>query len=270
MNTNTHKNTVFINNIDWNLTENIIKEIKYPLAFIFKLSSILKKNINYNDYHISIIIRFFFKYHNDIIIKYPLFKIIDIIHDNYIISKKTLKDFYILIKKKYALLILIEEWKLGYNKKLFWTKNIEQQIQDLISLESMILANFDCFKGNIPLHYKLITNANNNNKFILNNLKIRLRNIYTILGYTFFLYYKILVIDSQTFDGYDFNEKINYSNYIFIGVKTIINNILNNFKVYFCICKKLNNLINPIPIQVKFDSVHSEIEFEDLLFLIEN
>ena len=77
-------------------------------------------------------------------------------------------------------------------------------------------------------------------------------------------------ITNHTFDDMDVEDKINYAQYIFIKIKEVLYYIISTFEIYRSIDNRLNNLINPVPIIIKFTPVHSEIEFEDLLFLIES
>lgn len=261
------------NKINWQNIEKNIKELKFPLAFTLKL---FKNSSKFNDEDFSFILRYFLKYNYELAIKYKLLNFTVLLDDDKINSKRILRDFYTLIKKKVVICILLKKWKDSYNKNGFWNLSTDEQIEELINLKAIFLANFDVTKSNHLIHYK-ISNIIKSNKNInlckeqhINILKQRLRNIFLTFGRKFFKNYNILALTNSEFTDFKFKEKIKYCDYIFNKINKIIFKIINYFVIINSIQNQLENILNPDPVLIDNDEKDSETKLEDILFIIEN
>ena len=258
-------------NTDLVLWENIefkIQNIKQPLAFFIKL---IKINHFLDDWQMSLIIRYFFKHHFEMCMKYPLFRLVDKL-ENKRITRKILVDFYRLVKKKIDIVIILVKWKKAYNKNNFWSKDLGIQINHLHDLQKLFLSNYEIYKNTVPFHIKIlcILKDNPNDVSAIKQLRDRLRTIVKLFGYKFFYEYEILLIHSYDFEILSDRKKIIYASYFMHKVNHALNSIINSFEIFNSVNTHLYNLLNPIPIEVETDIVSSETEFDDILFLIEN
>jgi hypothetical protein len=251
-------------NIDIKKTCNDIIQIKNPLVFLFRLISYIDE---IDDTNLSIILRIFFKYHTDIAINYNLKKLLN----NELKEKKSsltiLNKFYKLTSKKITLLKLLKKWYDLYNNKNFWKLALTNQIEFLINTKIYFLSIYDCSKGGIPIHYKIgsILKENNINRdFIINDLIERLIKILDIFGSKLF---QTLGIPLLTVDGFSklTNENIiKYLAIIYDKFNELLNQTMKLFDSYNLVCLELNNLVNPIIININTINVDSETEADDI------
>lgn len=259
------------NKINWPNIENNIQELNYPLSFIFKL---FKNSNKFDDDDFSLILRYFLKYNYELAVKYKLLNLKIFLDLDKINSKRILKDFYDLIKKKVIICLILRKWKDGYNKNNFWNLHMDKQIEHLINLKGIFLANFDVTKSNHLVHYKIANiikkNRNINNYYHSEILMKRLRNIFLTFGKNFFKSYQILTLTNKQFLEFELNEKIKYCDYIFNKINKIIFKIINYFVIINSIQNQLDNILNPDPILFDSEKIDSETKLEDILFIIEN
>lgn len=255
-------------NINWEDIDTNIKNLKYPLSFLYNLF----KSNKLSDNNLSIIIRFFFKYHNNIAFDFNLIDLSNILSDNYKITKKNIKNFYRLIKKKYTLGNKLKFWYESYKKNNFWKKKIINQIEELEKIKMIFYSNFDVCKSNVFFHNKIynILLFNKDDTFNLNHLINRLRNVYLLFGNNFFKKYKIILITRNKFIEIDFKDKIKYCTYLFQKINKIILNIIYQFNLFYHTNTQLNNLLNPKYLNIKLNNEKLLLGLDDLLFMIKN
>jgi hypothetical protein len=260
------------NKINWPKIEKNIQELKFPLSFTLKL---FKNSSKFNDTDFSLILRYFLKYNYELAIKYKLLNFIIFLDHDKINTKRIIKDFYTLIRKKIIICILLKKWRESYNKNNFWNLSIENQIEKLKNLKEIFLANFDVTKSNHLIHYKISNIIKRNNNLVkdhhLEILKNRLRNIFLIFGRKFFRNYNILTLTNSEFSKFDFKNQLKYCDYIFNKINKIIFKIINYFVIINSIQNQLDNILNPDPILFdNGDNKDFETKLEDILFIIEN
>jgi hypothetical protein len=256
---------------NWEDIEKQIKILKYPLSFIFKL---FKYNKYFTDYDLLLTIRYFLKYHFDVLYEYNIQPLLELLEENKKISKKVIVQFYNSIKKKYIISIFLKKWHNVYNKDNFWNKHIYAQLIQIKNLKEVFLSYFDVSKSRILFHNKILPlltlQKQSNNNFIINNLINRLRGIYLLFGKKFFEKYKIIIIKKNKFIKININNKIKYCTYIFQKINNIINKIINSFEIFKFTHSQIINIINPVHLTIEINNTTSETDYEDLSFLIEN
>jgi hypothetical protein len=249
--------------IDWDKIEENIKITKSPFLLIIYV--FIHKNI-INDEDLSLLIRYFMKYHYDLFFKKDMRKTLYLLKD-YNLSCNIINDYYKNLIKQKELIDNIKKFKKGYNRNFFWVKNNEEKIKYLIYLQNKFNSYNDCSIGNIHFHKKLkLIDVNDEYCKKINEHEIfeRLNLIYKLFGYKFFLAYNITLLSYNDFFDFNYILKYNYIEYIYDKVNKILNDIIDSFKLYICIKEQMNQLINPIPITIEMDIFTSE--FEDFDF----
>ena len=256
-----------MNEIDWDKIDIQMKNAKQPLVFIY---SLIKKKELCSDDDMALLLRYFLKYHSNIALKYNLLILQDLLVD-YPISLNILRDFYNIVRKQLNLLEIFKKIKTKYTNKFFWNKNNKKQNIFLKNLYHKYLAIFDCAKGPISFHLKLKALNIINSKIInihINEIICRLRSTYELFNFKFFQSNKILLVTMCEFDNMTFKNKINYVEYIFLKVNKILINYVNYFQLYETLRMELENLLSPKPIKFEIDIVKSEIEIDDINFIL--
>ena len=254
---------------NWEEIENKIKNLKFPLSFIFNL---FKNSKYFLDYDLSLIIRYYLKNHFNVAFNFYLLKIVNLINDKNI-SKKILHQFYFNLRKKFIIYKFLNNFIEVYKKKKqLINKNIYLQLLEIKKLRDIFLSNFDSCKSNNPIHHKLLPiltfKKNFDKKFIIYHLIERLRNVFLLFGNHFFDKYKIIKIKKSKFLNMKDKDKIKYCTYIFQKIKNILNKVINSLEILRYTNNQIINIINPIPIKIEINN--SESDNDELLFLIEN
>lgn len=256
-------------NIKWKDIDNKIQNLDYPLSFLYYL---FKSKNKIDDINLSLLTRYFLKHHFNIAIKYNLIKLSSILDKKHSITKKTIIDFYKLLIEKYEIGKKLILWKDAYPKKDFWDKNILEQINKLDNLKMIFYSNFDICKSNVLFHNKIynILLFNKDDEFNLNHLINRLRNIYLLFENDFFIKYNIILVKKNRFIEIDLNDKIKYCTYLFQKINKIILETTSLFEIFNYLNIQLNNLMNPYPIYLTKGIINSNIDINDILFMIKN
>lgn len=254
--------------INWEEFDNLIKNNKYPLVLIKKFFSALH---TINDYYASIMLRYIIKNNIDLFYNNPFYILCNHIDkDEYSETIYILETFYYLVKDKIIILNDIKIWYSYFNNKLFWNKNVEDQIKELYRKKEMIQANFDNSKGGIPFGIKMIPiikNDNMNIKFdTLKSASDRLRNVYKIMGHRFLENVGITIITAEDFFNLDNDQVINYTNHVFIKVTELLTKTISLFENLNMNNLKFENLINPLFVNIEEDTIMND-EIEDLSYL---
>ena len=249
-----------------------ISNIKNPLVFIFELLM----NIDINDLELSIILRLFLKYHSDTAFSINLKELFFDELYNYKISWLVLTDFYKLIHDKISILIILKKWYEIYENNLisktpcralpenFW--QLSDKINFLLEIKEYFLAIYDCSHGGIPFHNKLIDlfNCNNHDKYeVLYNIKYRLELILEIFGPKIFEFVDIPLIKVSEFFNLSNSEIHYYLSIIFSRMNELLNETIFIFTNYNKINEELENLLNPIIINIESKDIDSETDIND-------
>ena len=248
--------------IEWNGLEDSIKKTENPyllLTYIFIHKSIM------TDDNLSVLIRYMMKYHFNLFFKKDIRKLIYLLKD-YNLSQNVINDFYRNLIKQKELIDKIKKFKYAYGRYFFWSKNNKDRINYLIYLKEKFNSYNDCCIGNIHFHkkLKLIDNDDKmsqevNEKEIFNRLNL----IYKLFGCKFFLTYDISLLSYFDFLNSNYDFKCNYVEYIFNKINKIIENLIDEFRLFVCIKEQMTQLINPVPITIEMDIFTSEIEDMD-------
>jgi hypothetical protein len=102
----------------------------------------------------------------------------------------------------------------------------------------------------------------------IDEIVYRLELIYKLFNYKFFIQNNILLISYFDFDDMTFKNKIKYVDYIFTKINKILTNYINYFQVYESLRVQLENFLNPIPVNFEIDVIQSEMEFDDIGFIL--
>jgi hypothetical protein len=255
---------ILMENIDIKKTCNEISQIKNPLVFLFRLLSYINE---IDDTNLSIILRIFLKYNPEIAINYNLKQIFIKEFKNKYLSLTVLNDFYKLIKKKITLIKILKKWYDVFENKKFWKLSLKDQIDFLHNTKIYFLSMFDCSKGGIPIHYKVGSILKNNKidrEFIINDLIDRLVKILNIFGSKLFQTLGIPLLTINEFNKLTDENIIKYLVIIFDKFNELLNQTIKLFDSYNLICLQLNNLFNPLIININSINIDSETEIDDI------
>ena len=251
-------------NIDIKKTNYDLSQINNPLVFLFKLISYIDE---IDDINLSIILRIFLKYHTNVAINYNLKKIFINELNNKFLSRTVLNDFYKLMHKKTSLIIILKKWYDVYNNKDFWKLSLNQQIDFLSNIKIYFLSLFDCSKGGMPLHYKvgsLLKSKNINKDIIINDLIERLIKILKLFGSKLFQTLAIPLLTVSDFTKLTDENIIKYLVVIYDKFNELLNQTIKLFDSYNLIYLQLNNLFNPLIININSICIDSDTEADDI------
>jgi hypothetical protein len=250
-----------MNILNENIINNKIKNIKYPIIFIF---SLIPYKSEIGDYNLSIVLRLFIKYHSNILLEYNIKKIFIDELDNNSISLNVLINFYKLIAKKLPLIFVLKKWHTIYNNNNFWILSLDNQIDYLFNIKSRFNSIYDCSRGGTPYHYKLAhifkDNKYNKNE-IMENIVDRLICILDIFDKNIFVSLNIPLITISDLYNLSNENILKYIISIYEKISELLNQTIKIFHSYNMICIKINNLINPT-------NIDSETEYDIKLLSI--
>jgi hypothetical protein len=253
--------------INWEKFDNDLKNIKYNFTLIFKFFKSIKL---FDDKTAVIILKYIINNNIDIFINYPFY----VLCENIKIKKypKTISSlllFYELNKSKIKNVLLIHNWYIAYNNKIFWSKNIDEQIILLKDLKSRVQANFDCSMGGTSFGFKIsqLLKNNNNKDIVIENCIERLSSVYKLFSDIFFKKANIDVITIDDFLNYTSQEQINYVNTVHIKTVKILSQVINLYEEIHTIDLKLDILVNPFIITIEEDSTECN-DIEDIELIL--
>tara|TARA_Y100000991_G_C21974579_1_gene351424 strand:+ start:4646 stop:5419 length:774 start_codon:yes stop_codon:yes gene_type:complete len=252
--------------INWNTIDLQIKKLKLPLSFIY---NILKNQNNIEDYHLSLIIRFFFKNQTKISMEFPLFIMFNILDENFKITKQVVNEYYSCILKKYLFIEIISKFKKSFDKKEFWNKDIYTQKCKLEQLHLIFKSHFDSSITGLSGVTKLVSQIKcKNNSIILLHLKWRLSDSINLLGKQLIEDNGIKLISEENFDNLDNNDKIKYVLYYYLKVDKLFKLLINTYELLLIYDNKLKQIINPKPVYINFTTIYSDNDSEDFSLLL--
>jgi hypothetical protein len=107
------------------------------------------------------------------------------------------------------------------------------------------------------------SNVNNSRELTINSAIERLRQVFSLLGASFFKESEIPIITIDNFENMEDELKINYLNLVYHKTIQNLNLIINIFEEYNMINLQLDNLINPCFITIEED-FNQDSDIEDL------
>lgn len=257
--------------IDIKKTNLEISLAKNPIVLLFNL---ITWRDELSDDTLSICLRLYLKHHSLIALDYNLKKIF---RDELVVFKKSwnvLKDFYKLMDKKFALIIILKKWHSVYTNELFWNLPMGEQNDYLQMTRERFFGIYDCSKGGIPYHVKLsglLKNPNSNRTLLMDDGIFRLKIILEMFGQKLFQSMDIPLITIKNYWELTNENLIKYFAVIFEKFSELLNQTIKLFDSYNLVCIQINNLVNPIIVKIKSDFIDSETECEDInLFCVKH
>lgn len=255
--------------IDIKNLSNQMSEIKNPLIFLFLLDSYISK---IDDYNLSLILRVFLKYHTQVALEVDLKSLWLEDFIDYPKSWSVLNDFYDMINKKIFIVLHIQKWNQVYDNNIFWKQPLEKQIEHLNNMKTRFLAIYDCSRGGAPFHLKLVgfsdCDKNNNYKLeIFNDIQYRLETLLQIFGLKIFKALNIPLMPVSQFHNESYQNIITYLNIIFDRINVLIEQTTKIFEYYSVVCLQLDNIVNPIVINIKSSHIDSDTEHDDIAMM---
>jgi hypothetical protein len=244
-----------------------INQIKYPLVFLFELISNME---SFNDENFSIILRLFLKSHTNVGLEFNLKKLFRKELSNWIMSWNVLNDFYKLLNKKISLIFILKKWHLVYENNEFWSLDIIDQNEYLFNVKNRFLSVYDCAKGGIPLHNKvimLLKDSKVNRDIVLETIIDRLKIVLEMFGTKLFQSLEIPLITMGDFYKLSNENLIKYLLVIWEKFNELLNQTIKLFDSYNLVCIQLDNLLNPIIININTSNIDSETEADDIHLL---
>jgi hypothetical protein len=258
------------NQIDIKKTDSEISLIKYPISFLF---NIITWRNELSDYNLSICLKLFIKHHSTIALNYNLKRIFrDELYD-FNKSWDTLKEFYKLMNKKIALILILKKWYHIYSNDFFWKLSTSKQTDYLQQIRERFLGIYDCSKGGVPYYAKLSTllkKQNSNRDELLCDSVFRLKTILDMFGPKLFESMDIPLVKVK--DYYELSDEnlIKYFITIFEKINELLNQTIILFDSYNLTCIHINNLISPIIIKINTKHIDSETENDDIKIFCDN
>jgi hypothetical protein len=250
------------------LLEENIKNIKNPLLTLYIIF-----NSDIIDENKTIFLKLFIKYHIDLMLTYNFYLFQELLINNPI-TFNLIIDIYIIIIKQFNILTHLHKFKKIFPNRFFWLKNINEQITHLNMLLNKFMSLFDGSKGLLFFHHKLkgldktIEVNTSGYSYHVEAMIDRLRETYLLFKYSFFLENNILLLSTHDFLNLKFENMIKYTEYIFNKIHSILSQYILFFKLYEINRHQLINLISINNIEINIDDVSSDIESDDLLFIL--
>lgn len=242
-------------------TSNQIAELKHPIVFLFNL---ITYKDELSDDNLSICLRLYLKYHTEIALEYNLKGIFKKELRKFKKSWTVLDEFYKLIDKKLAIILILKKFHLVYNNKKFWKSSINEQNDFLEQTKERFLGIYDCARGGIPYYIKLaalLKNSSNKTE-LLEDSKTRLLMILDMFGPKLFRSMDIPLITVWDYSELSNENLIKYWVIIFEKFSELLNQTIKLFDSYNLINIQINNLINPIIVKINSVLIDSETDPE--------
>ena len=256
----------FSNISDWNIVDEKIKNINYPLVFLI---NILKYQRKINDYLLSILIRFFLKNKFELCYNLPIFIIFNHLDSKFDITKKVINDFYRCLSKKIYFLNNIIEFK-KLCKSVKWYDSIfdNNMVNQKLRIEEIFLyfkSHFDASITGTEGVMRLIGQLKSSFTIyeydknpIIYELKDRFSRLDSFFTKQFFENKKIIIITENEFDKISNEDKIKYVLYFYLKTEKYFSKILYSYDIFLVEDYKLKQILNPKPIIINLDSDQNE------------
>jgi hypothetical protein len=166
--------------------------------------------------------------------------------------------------------MILKKFHSIWDNKFFWKYSTQKQLDYLYYVNNRFLSIYDCAKGGIPYHVKLISLLREpkcNKTEILEDLKNRLVILLKLFGSNLFQTLGIPIINLSDFYTLSNENLIKYVIYIYEKFNELLSQTIKLFESYNLTCVHLSNLINPIIIQVTTSTIDSETDAEDIKLL---
>ena len=254
-------------NINWNTIDEKLKNLKYPLTFIY---SIIKNQKKIKDYDLSLVLRFFFKNQTELTLKFPLYAMTNLLDPNFKITKRVVYDYYSSIIKKFIFYQMIYKFKKGFNKDEFKNSNVHTQKEYLKNLILIFKSHFDAGITGISGATKFISQIRFKNEIISDEIKNRVNLTIDLFGLEFFKNSNIKLIKSEDFNVLNEEFKTKYLIFYYLKVEKYLTQIINAYDLFIIFDYKIKQIISPKPININFDIIYSDNDSDDINLLIDS
>ena len=252
--------------INWTTIDKQMKNLKFPLTFIY---NILRSQNKIEDYHLSLIIRYFLKNHTKLTLECPLFVMFNILDDSFVITKNVVNEYYSSILKKYIFIGTILKFKKSYTNNNFWKSDINEQRLLLENLHMVFKAHFDSSLSGLNGVIKLLSQLKcRNNSVPLTHIKWRLSDSIKLLGIDFLKNNNILLISEKDFDKLEVSNKVKYILYYYTKVDKCFKLLINVYDLLIIYDIKIKQILSPKPIYINFTTIYSDNDTEDMNMLL--
>ncbi len=251
-----------------NLLEENIKNLEYPLSALYIIFN--SDIIDYNKY---IFLKLFTKYHIHLMLIYNFYLFQELL-TNDPNTYNLILDIYAIIIKQYNIISNLHKFKKCYPHIFFWKKNINEQINHLNLLLNKFMSIFDGSKGILYFHNKLkgmekLTKYEDSSySYHIEEMINRLHKVYLLFKHSFFSENNILILSTHDFLNLKFENMVKYTEYIFNKIHSILTQYILFFKLYEINRQQLINIITINDIEINIDDVNSDIESDDILFIL--
>ncbi len=239
------------------ISEDIVN-IKYPAIFITSLLY----NIDYfDDISLAIVLKLFIIKQIDFVIKNDIKKLFGLFLPKDSQSWNIIDTFYKLLYKKLQIINVLQIWYNMYGFNSFWVKPIKNQIETVNLLKERFYSIYDCAKGGIPLHLKLVTlfKSTYDKDSVMEMLIERLVNIVDLFGYKVFHFLEIKLIKIREFELLSEPDILIYFYDIFNKFSELLTQLCKLFNKYKDTCDELDILLNPEMFDTLYDSSDEDI-----------
>jgi len=255
--------------VNWNTIDNQMKNLKYPLAFIFK---ILKYQNKIEDYQLSLVTRYFLKHNINISLEYPLYSIFNILNNNFPVTKKIINDYYSSILKKYFFILYIINFKKSFKKSILWNKKLIIQKQNIKNLINVFKSYFDCSITNIDGFNKFISQLKLDSNMINYKIKSSMKNTIKLFGLYFFKHHNIKLIKEIDYEELKIIDKIKYVYYYYHSILQKLELTNDIYDLLIIYDNKIKQIITPKPININTtfsnNTIYTNSDSEDFYSLI--
>jgi hypothetical protein len=255
--------------LDWGNVDIEIKNIKYPLVFLI---TIIRNQNLFDDYNLSILIRFYIKNNLNLCYNLPIFLLIDSLDSKFKITKQVVNEFYNCILNRINNIVSIIEFKNVCKDQIWYCKeeNVITQKNKIEEIFEFFKSHFDAAKTGLTGVTKYIgyikssfTIYENNNPIIY-ELKDRLNRLNLFFGTDIFKNQGILIISNDDFDKISIPNKLKYILYFYLKVEKLFIKIINVYDSLIIDNNKINSILSPKPINI-IVSETSNINLDDVI-----
>jgi hypothetical protein len=214
--------------INWEETENIIINLKYPLSFFYLLNKNYK-NININ-FEYDYICALFIKHHFDLFVDYNMELLLDIN-----IKDRNINEFFKKLKK----VLYFSKIYHGINKSIKNPSKI-----DLLEYFKKKKVIFNGYFGSYPIYAKYYELIINNDNIFLSIMKEILNKSIKLFGIKFYLNLGIKILSNYDFDILSGKDKLIFINEFHINTQKALDITISNLRNYNRDKEYINNIQN--------------------------
>lgn len=251
--------------INWDTIDKQMKELKYPLSFLFNI--ILKQN-KIKDYELSLIFRFFLKNQLDLVENNPIYVFLKFLDKKFIISHKVINDFYTSLIYKHIFLKMLLNFKNTYDDNNFWLQNVNDQRLYLINIILRFKSFFNSSVTEINGFTKFVYQLKINNTELNNIISQVLIDSVELFELNFFKANNIKLITLSEYNLLDVKYKIKYITYYYFKVIKTLTYLINIYDLLNFYNNKLQDIINPKPMYINFLNIYSDNDTDDINMIL--